>query len=145
MITGVSASDFSGRPLSGAGDFNGDGYDDLLIAAYAADPYGNSAAGETYLIYGGPAVGTSGTFALSSLDGSNGFTMNGIDANDKSGYSVSSAGDYNNDGYGDILISAPYGDPNGTSNAGEVYLIYGGPNAIDTGGSFNMSSLDGSS
>ncbi len=37
-------------------------------------------------------------FDLSSLDGTNGFTLNGIDANDFSGYSVSSAGDVNGDG-----------------------------------------------
>jgi hypothetical protein len=39
---------------------------------------------------------------LSNLDGTNGFKINGIDAFDRSGVSVSSAGDVNGDGFDDI-------------------------------------------
>ena len=39
--------------VSGAGDINGDGVDDLIIGAYVADPNGNSAAGESYVVFGG--------------------------------------------------------------------------------------------
>jgi len=59
---------------------------------------------------------------LGSLDGSNGFRLDGIDASDLSGYSVSTAGDVNGDGYADILVGAPGGD----SNAGETYVVFGG-------------------
>ena len=45
---------------------------------------------------------------LSDLNGTNGFTINGIDAGDYSGYSVSSAGDVNGDGIDDIIIGADY-------------------------------------
>ncbi len=43
---------------------------------------------------------------LSDINGSNGFVINGESAADRSGYSVSSAGDVNADGIGDILIGA---------------------------------------
>jgi len=43
---------------------------------------------------------------LSTLDGSNGFRLDGIDAGDRSGNSVSNAGDVNGDGYDDILVEA---------------------------------------
>ena len=50
MIFGADAGDQSGRSVSVAGDVNGDGFDDLLIGAWAADAAGNSKtdAGESY-------------------------------------------------------------------------------------------------
>ena len=62
---------------------------------------------------------------LSSLDGTNGFTLNGIDANDGSGISASGAGDINGDGFDDLIIGAHGADPNGASAAGETYVIFG--------------------
>ena len=124
ILTGIDEGDISGNSVSSAGDVNGDGYDDLIIGARNADPNGND-SGETYLVYGGAsAPGTAGMLALSALDGSNGFVLNGIDANDRSGVSVSSAGDVNGDGYDDLIIGASSADPNGESS-GETYVVYG--------------------
>ena len=38
--------------MSGAGDINGDGIDDLIIGATGADPSGNNRAGESYVVFG---------------------------------------------------------------------------------------------
>ncbi|CCQ52779.1 integrin alpha [Crocosphaera watsonii] len=38
--------------MSGAGDINGDGFDDILIGASSADPNGNYDAGESYVVFG---------------------------------------------------------------------------------------------
>ncbi|MFC1649844.1 FG-GAP-like repeat-containing protein, partial [Patescibacteria group bacterium] len=46
---GENPSDFSGTQISGAGDVNGDGYDDVLIGVGSNDEGGND-AGQTYLI-----------------------------------------------------------------------------------------------
>ena len=143
-LTGIDEDDLSGRSVSSAGDVNGDGYDDLIIGAWFADPNGDSNAGETYVVYGGAnAPGTGGRFNLSSLDGTNGFTLTGIDAGDLSGFSVSSAGDVNGDGYDDLIIGADGADPNGIFGAGETYIVYGGASAPGTGGRFNLSTLNG--
>jgi hypothetical protein len=64
-------------------------------------------------------------FELSDLSGVNGFMINGIAFNDRSGVSVSTAGDMNGDGIGDLVIGAVNADPNGKSSAGQSYLIFG--------------------
>ena len=133
-LTGIYAGDSSGFSVSSAGDVNGDGYDDLIIGAPDADPNGRN-SGETYIVYGGAsAPGTDGVLDLSrlALDG-NGFILNGIDAGDYSGISVSFAGDVNGDGYDDLIIGAYRADPNGDSQAGETYIVYGGASAPGTG------------
>ena len=142
-LTGVDADDVSGRAVSSAGDVNGDGYDDLIIGANRADPNGER-SGETYVVYGGArAPGTNGVLALSALDGTNGFTLTGIDPGDRSGVSVSSAGDVNGDGYDDLIIGAPGADPNAAGGAGETYVVHGGARAPGTDGVLALSALDG--
>ena len=143
ILNGIDRNDYF-RSVSSAGDVNGDGYDDLIIGADAADPNGRNNAGETYIVYGGAnAPGTGGVLDLSDLDGTNGFILNGIDVYDRSGSSVSSAGDVNGDGYDDLIIGAHLADPNRRNYAGETYVVYGGANAPGTGGRFNLSTLDG--
>ncbi len=125
-IFGADGGDQSGYSVSNAGDVNGDGFDDLLIGAYRADASGNTRlnAGETYLIFG--AASLPATLDLANL-GSVGITIFGADASDYSGRRVSSAGDINGDGFGDIAIGARQADAagNGKSNAGESYVIFG--------------------
>ena len=60
-----------------------------------------------------------------ALDGSNGFILTGTSFDDFSGYSVSSAGDVNGDGYDDLIIGAFGAYPNGY-RSGETYIVYGG-------------------
>jgi concanavalin A-like lectin/glucanase superfamily protein/FG-GAP repeat protein len=115
---GEDSSDYSGYSVSSAGDVNGDGYDDILIGAYK-DEVGGSDAGQTYLIFG-KATGWSMNKNLSTANAS----FIGEDSSDYSGYSVSSAGDVNGDGYDDILIGA-YSDEEGGNYAGQTYLIFG--------------------
>ena len=141
-LLGIDAIDLSGWWVSGAGDVNGDGVQDLLIGAYAADPNGQTIAGETYVVFGGPGVGASGSISLSALNGVNGYVINGIDAVDRSGWRVSGAGDINADGIDDMIIGAKDADPNGQSGAGESYVVLGGP-AVGASGSVELSSLNG--
>ena len=105
-INGVNFDERNGASVSSAGDMNGDGYIDLLIGAPNAAPLG--ASGQCYVVFGGVGVGASGPVELNALDGSNGFTLSSILGADAAlGRTVSSAGDLNGDGFGDIVVGAP--------------------------------------
>ena len=113
---GVSADDYSGRSVASAGDVNGDGFADVIIGARGL--------GSSYVVFG-KASGLAPKLKLSSLDGSNGFRLDGVSAGDSSGRSVASAGDVNGDGFADLIIGALRADPGGKSGAGSSYVVFG--------------------
>jgi len=124
VLEGISAYDYTGTSVSSAGDVNGDGIDDVIIGAYTADPNGRSSAGQSYVVFGA-RDGLTSPLELSNLNGINGFTLNGDRPDDLSGFSVSSAGDFNHDGFDDVIVGAFYADPNGRENAGRTYIVFG--------------------
>ncbi|MEM6298284.1 MAG: integrin alpha, partial [Bacteroidota bacterium] len=138
-----TAQTYTGRSVSGLGDLNGDGVDDVLIGAYGARPNG-AISGRSYVVFGSSTGAfNSGTFELSNLDGSNGFITNGESSSDQLGLSVSGAGDVNNDGINDLIVGA-FGDDTNGNNAGASYLIFGNSTGGFSSGVLNPSDLDGS-
>ena len=145
-LDGAASFDSSGFSVSAAGDVNGDGIGDLIVAAHLADPNGSN-SGSSYVVFGRDTA-VSGNFAasldLSSLDGTDGFRLDGVAQDDNAGFSVSAAGDVNGDGISDVIVSARNADPNG-SNSGSSYVVFGRDTAVsgDFAASLDLSSLDG--
>lgn len=110
--------------LAGLGDINGDGIDDFAVGSGIASPFGRYRAGETYVVFGQDG-NFSSSFDLADLDGSNGFTIAGAQANDQLSVSVTTAGDVNGDGLDDILVGAYRATRDGQVDRGEAYLIFG--------------------
>ncbi len=127
ILAGARASDYCGSAVAGAGDVNSDGFADMLVGAYGADPDGRSAAGEAYLVYGrgGRTLPAQATLTNTWLDGNNGCILAGARTNILCGAKLAGAGDVNGDGLADFLVSAISAAPNGRTGAGETYLVYG--------------------
>jgi hypothetical protein len=139
-LDGAAWGDQSGTSISAAGDVNGDGFADLVIGAPGANPNGKSDAGSSYVVFG-KASGFMSRLDLPTLNGANGFRLDGAAAGDMSGRSVSAAGDVNGDGFADLVIGAPGADPNGKTYAGSSYVVFG--KATDFGATLALSALNG--
>ena len=128
-LDGINAGDRSGVSVASAGDVNGDGFEDVIIGAYLAD----GGAGERYVVFG-RASGFGATFDLATLDGTNGFRLDGIN---QSGFSVAGAGDINGDGFGDLIIGAF--TPGGLEE--ESHVVFGRASGFAAG--LDLATLDG--
>lgn len=131
-IYGTDQLGLAGASVSRAGDVNGDGIGDLLIGSQAD----STAPAKSYLIYG--KQGTFSSINLDNLNGTNGSVLQG---NLSFGFSVSSAGDINNDGFADLLIGAPDTNPANKAFAGAAYVVFGKSGGL--GANFNINSLNG--
>ena len=109
IMTGQVNGDLFGCSVS-AGDFNGDGSDDVIVGA-EKNGAAAAAAGRAYIYYGGKNM--TNTPIL---------TMTGEAANDRFGHLVTCVGDINGDGYSDVIVDSP----NNTDATGKAYIYFGG-------------------
>ena len=102
-------------------DFNGDGYDDFIVGAPFHDA-GGTARGRVYVYFGG-----------SALDDTPDLILSGDEDDAFFGYSVSGAGDVNNDGYDDFIVGAYWHNAGaGNTDRGRAYIYLGGVSLINT-------------
>jgi hypothetical protein len=109
VAVGEQSDDAFGWPLDCAGDIDGDGFNDLVVADYLNSAGGNN-AGRAYVYFTGP-----------SMDSSPDIIVTGTAADQLLGTDVGSAGDFNGDGRDDLAIGA-----NGSGNGrGRLFLFWG--------------------
>ncbi|MFH1464319.1 MAG: MopE-related protein [Pseudomonadota bacterium] len=122
-IRSSSSSSYFARSVSGAGDFDGDGLNDIVVGADHVDDGGYD-AGAVYVFFG-PASGVS-----DSIDAD--LVLFGEDDYDHAGHAVADAGDVDADGYGDLIVGAT-----GLMGSGGAYVVLG-----PRSGSLSLSSVD---
>lgn len=120
-------SDYFGKALA-AGDFNGDGRDDLAIGIPGEDigDPPQAEAGAIYVMYG---TGSGFTGEKAKFLYQNGTVDDGLQASDEFG-SVLATGDFDGDGYDDLAVGIPYESVNLLSDAGAVQVFYGSNTGI---------------
>jgi hypothetical protein len=114
-LTGEFDSDYAAQRLDGGGDLNGDGLDDIVVAAYSSDRSA-SGAGAVY-VFEGPVVGERSLSEAAAI-------LTGKAEGDHVGQALRLAPDLDLDGYDDLLIGAPDQGDGGTG-AGAAYLMRG--------------------
>ncbi len=115
VFTGEASGDSAGSAVNGPGDFNGDGMDDLVIAANDRD-VGGVNAGRIYIFFGPVA---SGAYSLSSAD----VMLDGAPS-ESAGNALGASGDFDADGVDDLVVGASSNDAGGVDQ-GAAYLVYG--------------------
>ncbi|GJL86829.1 MAG: hypothetical protein DHS20C03_05380 [Minwuia thermotolerans] len=117
-----NSNDALGHAVSGAGDVNGDGFDDVFVGSPYSDTYASD-AGAAFVIFGQAARADVDT--STDLDGNNGFVIFGRSDNDNAGFSVDGGGDLNGDGLSDLVVGARNANYSGNYGLGEAYVVFG--------------------
>jgi hypothetical protein len=131
---GVSAYDYAGRSVSGAGDVNGDGFDDLIIGAPGVDSNRNEYGACYFGFWEGD--GFAANLNLSTLNGANGVKLSGVRSTRGSNVSVSAAGDVNHDGFDDVIIGQGV-----STSLSSSYVVFGKSSGF--GADFDLANLNG--
>jgi hypothetical protein len=126
----VEAGDWFGSALA-AGDFNHDGFADLAAGARFEAVGGIGAAGAVSVLYGSAGGLTTAGGRLFTQVGS------AVEVSDEFG-SALAAGDFNNDGFGDLAAGAP-----GDEIGGAVSILYGSAGGLATSGGRLFRQVDG--
>jgi PKD repeat protein len=111
--SGEAAGDRFGFSVASAGDVNGDGYSDIAVGA----PTGSGRVA----VYHGSAQG---------LPAEPDWAATSIEEGSQFGFSVGTAGDFDGDGYSDLLVGAPLLDTDGAPDAGHFLIYYGSPGGL---------------
>lgn len=111
-----------GHWTDGAGDVNGDGYDDIIASALLYESeLAEGSEGRVFVFHGGPE---------GPSDTANWFgEVNQLQA--QLGYSCAGAGDINGDGFDDVIGGAKYWD-DGNADEGGAFVWFGGPDGIQS-------------
>lgn len=120
MVAPPGSELLAGRAVAAAGDFNDDGYDDVMVGANGIE--GN--VGGAFVVFGAPSRSTV-TLDPAGLDPEVGSLLRGPAPVDNAGISLAGGEDVNDDGIDDVVVGDGGYDPGGAANNGAAFVVYG--------------------
>ena len=134
VVGAAEISNFMGSSLT-TGDFNGDGFADLVVGVPGEDIGQKVNAGAVNIFYGSASgISVAGNLGLNQdTDG----VVGQAEAGDLFGGSLT-AGDFNNDGFADLAVGEPGEDIEQTADAGAVNVFYGSASGISVSGNLGL-------
>jgi hypothetical protein len=114
-----------------AGDFDGDGHEDLAISSPRATVGGDAVAGEVLVLYGSPDGLVADGHQLWNQDSTG--LPDASEPNDFFGWSLA-AGDFDADGFADLVVGVPFEDVGGFESAGALHVLRGSAAGLTTDG-----------
>lgn len=131
VVVGEDTYDRLGSAVSGAGDVDGDGFEDLIVAAPGAagdGVYLDSGPGAAYIVFGSPDRFPA-RIDPASLDGTNGLALIGAARFDGTGAAVAGVGDVDGDGLADLLVAGgrdvTFSEGEGRLDRREAHVVFG--------------------
>lgn len=124
----TTTQNWEGFSVAGAGDFNGDGLDDVILS----DPLYDDARGAAYILFGS-RTGFAADLRTATLDGRNGVRLTADRRDLFLGWSVAGVGDINDDGLDDVAIGQDFGP--------RSFIVFGREGSVDL--DIDLTALDG--
>ncbi|MCH9680965.1 MAG: cadherin-like domain-containing protein, partial [Deltaproteobacteria bacterium] len=118
-LEGLHSGDLAGASVSGVGDFDGDGLDDVFVGADRANDIEASGTGEAYLVLGRVDAHTLGGRISADL------RLRGSADGDRAGRRVGAAGDIDGDGFDDLIVSAHRLHIDDEADVGAAFVVFG--------------------
>jgi len=114
-----------GSSVAGAGDVNGDGYDDVIVGAYRYDA-GQPLEGAAFVFLGSASGIADGNPSRAAAQ------LESDQSASEFGFAVAGAGDVNGDGYADVIVGAHFYSA-GQASEGAAFVFLGGAGGVASG------------
>ena len=133
---GTNETDDAFGEALAVGDFNNDGFDDLIVGIPGESPGGDPQSGSIAILRG-----SSEGLIASRIEEQESLDLGTNEFGDSFGEALA-IGDFNNDGFDDLVVGAPGESPGGDPDSGAIFILQGSNDGLEASRVFEQENLD---